>query len=115
MVTARYISPEQALGRHQATASGDVYSLGVVGYELISGRQPFTGDGALIVAMKHMEETPTALPADVPPNVRELIEISLAKSPSMRYSSGGQFAEAVAAVRAGSRPPPPSGGPSPTP
>jgi serine/threonine protein kinase len=58
MVNALYISPEQALGRDQATASSDVYSLGVVGYESISGQQPFTGDGALTVAMKHIEETP---------------------------------------------------------
>jgi eukaryotic-like serine/threonine-protein kinase len=100
--------------RDQGPRAGDVYSLGVVGYESISGQQPFTGDGALTVAMKHIEETPPTLHADVPPNVRELVEISLAKDPSMRYSSGGQFAEAVAAVRAGNRPSPPSGGPSPT-
>jgi serine/threonine protein kinase len=66
MVTALYISPEQALGRDQATASSDVYSLGVVGYESISGQQPFTGDGALTVAMKHIEETPPTLHAQCP-------------------------------------------------
>ena len=58
--------------------------------------------------MKHIKEPPPPLPADLPPNVRELIEITLVKNPSMRYRSGGPFADAVAAVRAGRRPPRPN-------
>lgn len=50
--------------------------------------------------MKHIKETSAPLPADLPPNVRELIEITLVKNPGMRYRNGGQFADAVAAVRA---------------
>ena len=80
MGTAQYIAPEQALGHD--TAASDVYSLGVVGYESVSGKRPFTGDGALTVAMKHIKETPPPLPADLPPNVRELIEITLVKNPA---------------------------------
>jgi serine/threonine protein kinase len=110
MGTAQYIAPEQALG-HDASPSSDVYALGVVGYEVVSGKRPFTGDGALTVAMKHIKEPPPPLPADLPPNVRELIEITLVKNPSQRYRSGGPFADAVAAVRAGRRPPRPSQSP----
>jgi serine/threonine-protein kinase len=61
--------------------------------------------------MKHIKEPPPPLPSELPPNVRELIEITLVKNPSMRYRSGGPFADAVAAVRAGRRPPRPSQSP----
>src|ERR1700744_6506662 len=112
MGTAQYIAPEQALGQ-DATPASDVYALGVVGYEVVSGKRPFAGDGALTVAMKHIKDPPPPLPPELPPNVRELIEITLVKNPTMRYRSGGPFADAAAAVRSGRRPPRPSQSPPP--
>ncbi|WOC12198.1 serine/threonine-protein kinase [Gordonia sp. MP11Mi] len=106
MGTAQYISPEQAMGG-EATAASDVYALGVVGYEALTGRRPFLGDGAITVAMKHIQETPPPLPSSIPAPVRELIDITLSKDPAQRYATGGEFADAVAAVRAGHRPPRP--------
>ncbi|WP_420752174.1 serine/threonine-protein kinase, partial [Rhodococcus sp. O3] len=87
MGTAQYISPEQALGQ-EATSASDVYSLAVVGYEALSGRRPFLGDSVVTVAMKHVQEVPAPLPADLPAGVREVIEIGMAKDPAHRYSSG---------------------------
>jgi tRNA A-37 threonylcarbamoyl transferase component Bud32 len=108
MGTAHYIAPEQALGGEAEPAS-DVYSLAVVGYECLIGHRPFLSDNAVTVAMKHIRELPPPLPPDVPPGVRALIEATLIKDPRQRYRSGGEFAAAVAAVRAGMPLPTPSG------
>ncbi|MBO0840318.1 MAG: serine/threonine protein kinase, partial [Sciscionella sp.] len=108
MGTAHYIAPEQALG-HEAEPASDVYSLAACGYECLAGRRPFLSENAVTVAMMHIRDVPPPLPADVPPTVRALIEITLAKDPRQRYATGGEFAAAVAAVRAGHPPPPPIG------
>jgi eukaryotic-like serine/threonine-protein kinase len=106
--TAHYIAPEQAAG-DEAGPAGDVYSLGVVGYECLAGQRPFEADNAVTVAMMHIRDRPPPLPAEVPPATRALIEAALTKDPGQRYRTGGEFAAAVAAVRTGHRPPLPSG------
>lgn len=100
MGTAHYIAPEQALGS-DATPASDVYSLAVVGYECLMGHRPFLSENAVTVAMMHIRDIAPPLPPDVPPGVRALIEATLVKDPRRRYADGGEFAGAVAAVRAG--------------
>ncbi|MDQ4011479.1 MAG: serine/threonine protein kinase [Actinomycetota bacterium] len=108
MGTAHYIAPEQAAGQ-EAGPAGDVYSLAVVGYECLAGRRPFLADNAVTVAMMHIHDWPPPLPPDVPAQIRALIEAALVKDPRQRYGTGGEFAAAVAAVRAGHRLPLPVG------
>ncbi|HJX44812.1 MAG TPA: protein kinase, partial [Geodermatophilus sp.] len=71
--TAHYLSPEQAAGRPAGPAS-DVYALGLVGYESLTGRAAFAGTNPVAVALKHVYEDPDPLPAEVPPGIRHLIE-----------------------------------------
>ncbi|OLT03436.1 hypothetical protein BJF90_25225 [Pseudonocardia sp. CNS-004] len=105
MGTAHYIAPEQASGAEAGPAS-DVYSLGIVGYECLAGHRPFRADSAVAVAMMQVREEPPPLPASVPAGARELIEAALVKDPTQRYTTGGEFALAVAAVRRGEPLPP---------
>jgi tRNA A-37 threonylcarbamoyl transferase component Bud32 len=108
MGTAHYIAPEQALGNPAEPAS-DVYSLAVCGYECLTGHRPFLSENAVTVAMMHIRDVPPPLPPDVPPAARAVIEATLIKDPRQRYNSGGEFAAAVAAVRAGHPLPAPAG------
>lgn len=104
--TAQYVSPEQAQG-HQVTPASDVYSLGVVGYEMLSGRRPFTGDSSVSVAIAHINEAPPQMSTSVSAQARELIGIALRKDPARRFADGNELARAVSAVRLGNRPPQP--------
>lgn len=116
--TAQYVSPEQAQGQ-QVTASSDVYSLGVVGYEMLAGERPFTGDSSVSVALAHINQAPDPLSTAVPAEVRELIGIALRKDLGTRFADGDEFALAISAVRMGERPPQPQSaalaGPAPEP
>jgi serine/threonine protein kinase len=100
MGTAHYIAPEQASGS-EAGPAGDVYSLGIVGYECLVGHRPFRAESAVAVAMMQVRDEPPPLPATIPAPTRELIEAVLVKDPKLRYATGGEFADAVAAVRRG--------------
>ncbi|MBL7260770.1 serine/threonine-protein kinase [Paractinoplanes lichenicola] len=91
--TASYISPEQASGA-VATSASDVYALGVVAYQCLSGHRPFDGATPMEIAMKHVRETPRPLPGDIPPQVRTIVDRALAKDPNARWPS----ASALAAV-----------------
>ncbi|MFI7596377.1 protein kinase [Actinoplanes sp. NPDC049681] len=91
--TASYISPEQASGA-VATAASDVYALGVVAYQCLSGHRPFDGATPIEIAMKHVRDTPRPLPADIPPAVRAIVDRAMAKDPSARWPT----ASAMAAV-----------------
>ena len=106
--TAQYVSPEQAQGM-KVTAASDVYSLGVVGYELLSGRRPFTGDSSVSVALAHVSAEPPALPISVSAPARELIEIALRKDANQRFRDGNEFQLAISQVRQGLRPAQPGG------
>jgi predicted Ser/Thr protein kinase len=97
--TVDYLSPEQAQGR-PATAQSDVYALGVVLFEMLTGKLPFTGDSAVAVAMKHVAEPPPSLrrlnPA-IPPSLEALVLRALSKDPAQRPRSAQDFAQLLAA------------------
>lgn len=104
--TAQYVSPEQAQG-HSVTPASDVYSLGVVGYEMLAGKRPFHGDSSVSVALAHINQAPEALSTQVSAPARELIGIALRKDAHTRFADGNEFAVAASKVRLGQRPPAP--------
>ncbi|MEV4507739.1 serine/threonine-protein kinase [Dactylosporangium sp. NPDC049525] len=98
--TASYISPEQASGA-QATPLSDVYALGVVAYQCLSGQRPFEGDNPLQIAMRHVRDMPPPLPADIPPAIVQLVERAMAKDPAARWPSAAALAQAARRVSGG--------------
>jgi beta-lactam-binding protein with PASTA domain len=101
MGTAQYLSPEQAQG-HAVTAASDLYSIGVMLYELLAGRIPFEGDSAVSVALKHLSEPPPPLShfrPDVSPALEAVVMAALAKDPAQRWQSADEFAAALETTR----------------
>jgi serine/threonine-protein kinase len=101
--TAAYLSPEQAQGR-PVDARSDLYSLGCVLYEMVTGRPPFTGDSPVAVASKHVLEPPTPpskLNPDVSPELEAVILRALAKNPDNRYASAEELRADLERARRG--------------
>ncbi|MFZ1286182.1 MAG: serine/threonine-protein kinase, partial [Candidatus Phosphoribacter sp.] len=91
MGTPQYLSPEQAQGQ-RVTGATDLYSLGVVGYEMLAGTRPFDAGSPVATALAHITETPPPLPDHVTDPLRSAIEACLAKDPAARPSSAASLA-----------------------
>ena len=103
MGTAQYLSPEQARGA-PVTASSDLYSAAIVLYEMLTGKVPFTGDSAIEIAMKHLNDPPKP-PSKIRPEIPEELDAvvlrALAKNPEDRYQTAEEFSEDLHRVEAG--------------
>jgi Tol biopolymer transport system component/tRNA A-37 threonylcarbamoyl transferase component Bud32 len=97
--TPHYMSPEQAMGEREITARSDVYALGCVLYEMLTGDPPFTGSTAQAIVARVVTETPRPmLPqrSTIPPHVEAAVLTSLQKLPADRFKTAAEFAEALA-------------------
>lgn len=114
--TAYYISPEQALGE-VVTPASDLYSLGVVGHELLTGTKPFDRGTPIATALAHVEQPPPPLPDDVPDDLFRIITACLAKDPNDRPTASDVMAALAAEPGKGSPEPaiPEPAGPGPAP
>jgi beta-lactam-binding protein with PASTA domain/predicted Ser/Thr protein kinase len=101
--TPTYLSPEQAQGQ-PVDARSDLYSLGVVLYELLAGRPPFTGDSPVAIAYKQVNEPPvppSQLNPDVPPRLDAVVMKALSKNPANRYQTAEDMIADLERVRKG--------------
>ncbi|MGY1886973.1 Stk1 family PASTA domain-containing Ser/Thr kinase [Blastococcus sp. SYSU DS0753] len=103
--TAQYLSPEQARGEG-VDARSDVYSLGCLLYELVTGAPPFTGDSPVSVAYQHVREDPrlpSSINPDVPPELDAILLKAMSKNPANRYQSAAEMRNDLLRALAGQR------------
>ncbi|MEX2153162.1 MAG: protein kinase [Gemmatimonadaceae bacterium] len=111
--TPAYMSPEQALGERDVDGRSDMYSLGIVAYQMLAGETPFKATNTPAMLMKHVSEPPPPLRgrrADVPASLASAIEHSLAKRPDDRWRSAAEMRDAILGrpmARPYPEPPPP--------
>jgi serine/threonine-protein kinase len=102
--TPQYMSPEQCSQTGTIDARSDIYSLGVIVFEMLTGRVPFTGESPTMIMMKQVQDEPPSVletRPDLPASVDELIKKALAKRPSDRFRTAGELSESLNRAAAG--------------
>ena len=105
--TPTYMSPEQATGEREVDGRSDVYSLGVIGYQMLTGRVPFSAGNPMALLLKHITERPRAIAEsrpDVPRALRDAIERAMAKGPDDRWPTAAALRDALVAGEAPAAP-----------
>jgi len=103
--TPEYMAPEQGLG-HEVDFRADIYSLGLVYYEMITGQKPFTADSPMAIVVKHVTDElplPTRIDRNIPKYVERVILRAVQKNPKNRYISMGHFADALELIALGDK------------
>ena len=96
--TPRYMSPEQCSGKGTVTPASDVYSLGIILYEMLSGAPPFNAETPLAIAFRHVTEPPPPLSASVPQRLRDIVERALTKEPTKRFANAEELRDELLAA-----------------